>query len=135
MSAGFLGAVSDVVTTNHITDSFDLIFTSEKSAVGFNPISFMGAKAVEIRVYSTTNVFLGETPSPADPSGASFIGVWSSTPIGRINLFDPDGGGEGGNNIQAWEEGSPLCPWDFNNDGNVGASDLLDLLSHWGPCP
>ncbi len=108
VSAGFLGAVSDVVTTNHITDSFDLIFTSAKSGVGFNPISFMGAKAVEIRVYSTTNVFLGETPSPADPSGASFIGVWSSTTIGRINLFDPDDGFEGADRIQTWQLG-PFC--------------------------
>ncbi|MEE8154910.1 MAG: FG-GAP repeat protein [Phycisphaerales bacterium] len=27
------------------------------------------------------------------------------------------------------------CPFDFDGDGNVGASDLLALLFHWGPCP
>ena len=27
------------------------------------------------------------------------------------------------------------CPADFNDDGIVGASDLLDLLANWGPCP
>jgi hypothetical protein len=26
------------------------------------------------------------------------------------------------------------CPGDFNGDGNVGTSDLLELLSNWGPC-
>ncbi len=27
------------------------------------------------------------------------------------------------------------CPADFDNDGNVGASDLLALLAAWGACP
>ncbi len=27
------------------------------------------------------------------------------------------------------------CPTDFDGDGNVGATDLLALLVNWGPCP
>ena len=27
------------------------------------------------------------------------------------------------------------CPWDLDHDGNVGISDLLTLLSAWGPVP
>ncbi|MEE9129569.1 MAG: hypothetical protein V3T84_06085 [Phycisphaerales bacterium] len=27
------------------------------------------------------------------------------------------------------------CPFDFDGDGNVGATDLLALLVNWGPCP
>ncbi len=27
------------------------------------------------------------------------------------------------------------CPADFDESGNVGASDLLALLANWGPCP
>ncbi|MEE8153903.1 MAG: sialidase family protein [Phycisphaerales bacterium] len=27
------------------------------------------------------------------------------------------------------------CPADFDGDGNVGAADLLALLVNWGPCP
>ncbi len=27
------------------------------------------------------------------------------------------------------------CPADFDDNGNVGASDLLTLLVNWGPCP
>ncbi len=135
LSAGLGGAVSDVVVAAQSADSLDLIFTDEKSGVGFNPISLGGAKAVKVRVYSTDNVFLGEMPSPADPSGANFIGVWSPIPIGRINIFDPGNGAEGGDNIQAWELGSPSCPADLDGDGNVGATDLLALLVNWGPCP
>ena len=29
---------------------------------------------------------------------------------------------------------APSCPWDFDDDGTVGAVDLLLLLVHWGPC-
>ena len=28
----------------------------------------------------------------------------------------------------------PICPWDMNDDGSVGAADLLALLVSWGPC-
>ena len=27
------------------------------------------------------------------------------------------------------------CPADFDENGNVGVSDLLALLANWGPCP
>ena len=69
--------------------------------------------------------------SPADPNGANFIGVCSPDPIGRINVFDPGGGGEGADNIQAWEEGDP-CPWDLDGNGTVNTSDLLALFAQWG---
>ncbi len=107
-SAGLLGGVSDIVVPNTIFDSLDLIFTGGKSGVGFNTISFNGANAVEVNVFSTTNVLLGEMASPADPTGANFIGVWSPTLIGRINIFDVGDGFEGGDNIQAWQLG-PFC--------------------------
>lgn len=109
VSAGFLGVVSDVVLSSFFKHyefhSLDLIFTEEKSGVGFNTIT-LGTESVEVRVYSWTNVFLGMMTSPADPTGANFIGVWSSIPIGRINIFSPDTTVEGGDNIQAWEVGS-----------------------------
>ena len=28
----------------------------------------------------------------------------------------------------------PACPWDLDDNGSVGASDLLSLLVSWGPC-
>ena len=138
LSDGAFGVFSsDVVTANFFPDSLDLIFTDEKSGVGFNTIAFFGGgTSVQVRVYSTTNVFLGMMTTPADPAGTNFIGVWSPEPIGRINIFDPSGGVEGGDNIQAWQvPPPPPCPWDFDNDGTVGATDLLALLVNWGPCP
>ena len=27
------------------------------------------------------------------------------------------------------------CPADFDGDGTIGLSDLLALLANWGPCP
>ena len=86
MSAGTFGTVvSDVVIASNEVDSLDVIFTNEKTGVGFNPITFFG-NPVEVRVYSTTNEFLGMMESPADPTGANFIGVWSTDLIGRINI-------------------------------------------------
>ncbi len=126
-SAPFLGAVSDVVLANNFADSLDLIFTDEKSGVGFNTIDILGPQiGVEVRVYSTTNVFLGMMPSPADPSGASFIGVWSPTPIGRINIFSA--GAEGADNIQAWRGGGGGVCGDANCDGLFNAADIDPFL-------
>ncbi len=133
LTDGVFGVVSDVVLANFFADSLDLIFTDGKSAVGFNTITLADNDSVEVRVYSTTNVFLGMMPSPADPAGADFIGVWSSDPIGRINIFNPNFALEGGDNIQAW--GAAPCPWDLDNNGSVGASDLLSLLVRWGSDP
>ncbi len=128
VSAEAGGAVSDLVVAGTQGDSLDLIFTDENSGVGFNTIIFVGGPSVEVRVYSTTNGFLGMMMT----TPANFIGVWSSDPIGRINIFDPGNGYEGADNIQAWEV---PCPSDLDGDGNVGVKDLLFLLGAWGECP
>ncbi|MCH8824353.1 MAG: hypothetical protein IH984_12710 [Planctomycetes bacterium] len=86
---------------------------------------------VQVRVYSKANVFLGFITTPADPSGANFIGVWSPDPIGRINIYDPNSKPEGADNIQAWGEVLP-CPWDLDSSGTVGTNDLLELFAQWG---
>ncbi|MCH8821871.1 MAG: hypothetical protein IH984_00030 [Planctomycetes bacterium] len=131
VASGNSGAVSDVVVSDFAVDSFDLIFTGEKTGVGFSLISFGGAQAVEVNVFSTTNVHLGEMASIADRTGNSFIGVWSAIPIGRINIFDVEDGFEGADRIQAWGEADP-CPWDLDGSGAVGTADLLALFAQWG---
>ena len=46
---------------------------------------------------------------------------------------DDDGGfNRGAVWILFLDDGS--CPWDLDNTGSVGVSDLLDLLASWGPC-
>ena len=125
--------VSDVVIANFSVDSLDLIFTSEKTAVGFNTLRFTGPGAMEVNVFSTTNELLGEMASDSDPAGTNFIGVWSPVPIGRINLFDVSNGAEGADNIQAWEsQDCNACDTDCN--GVIDALDIepfLDLLFDW----
>ncbi len=101
-SAGFLGAVSDVVIASTFVDSLDQIFSEGKVAVGGDTLSFLGAGSVDIRVYDTANNFLGQMGFSADPTGAGFAGVISSAPIGRVNVFDTGGGAEGLDNVQAW---------------------------------
>ncbi|MEE8154840.1 MAG: hypothetical protein V3T53_07740 [Phycisphaerales bacterium] len=132
VSDGFGEVVSDGVVSNQGDNGLDLIFTEEKSGIGFNTINVIPL-LVEVRVYSTTNDFLGMMPTPADPAGTNFIGMWSDIPLGRINIFAPDNSAEGADNIQAWEAAG-TCPWDLDDSGSVGASDLLTLLASWGPC-
>ncbi len=42
---------------------------------------------------------------------------------------------EGNATVCKETECTPACPADFDDDGNVGVSDLLVLLANWGPCP
>ena len=125
--------VSDVVIANFFVDSLDLIFLiDEKTGVGGNTLHFNNSGTIEMRVYDINNNFLGMMPAPADPAGTNFLGVWSPIPIGRINVFSPQGGAEGLDNIQAWQEGNP-CPSDLDGSGEVDVKDLLILLGAWGP--
>lgn len=137
VSAGFQGAASDSVLASTFVHSLDLIFSGDaKTAVGFDTVSILGGGTVDVRVYDTDNVFLGMMSSPTDPAGSHFIGVSSSVPIGRINIHDPSGGAESGDNIQVWMEGDACgeCPMDADGDSQKEAFDLAYLLGMWGPC-
>ncbi len=49
--------------------------------------------------------------------------------------YDDDNGFESGS-AYLFDAAAPgMCPWDLDGNGSVGASDLLDLLFNWGPCP
>lgn len=76
--------------------SIDLIFTSgDKTGVGFELSRFTGFGDAGwiIGVFDTSNTLIGQYaipgPVPTNPA-KNFFGVYSSTPIGRINIFDPD---------------------------------------------
>jgi hypothetical protein len=103
------GFTTKVIIANTFVDSLDLIFKSDpncdcKTAVAGNTVRFTNAGASDIRVYDVNNNFLGQANGiPSDPAGTNFIGVISNGPcIGRINLFDPNNGAEGLDNIQMW---------------------------------
>ncbi len=46
-----------------------------------------------------------------------------------------DKGGEGSVAVLLNNPPPPPCPGDFNDNGFVNVSDLLELLANWGPCP
>ncbi len=138
VSAEFLDAVSDAVVANYFVDSHDLIFTGDDSitGIGFNTLSFSGHFWVEIRIYDTNDDLLTMVESPARPSGVDFFGAWCPEGIGRINVYDPNDGAEGSDNIQMWMGGVDCgdCPTDADGSGDTGVADLAVLLGSWGPC-
>lgn len=106
-SVGFLGCTSDVVLSNTFVNSLDLDFDdgAEKWAVGFNTLDNLGGNQVQVRAYGVGEAYLGMTTSPANPGGSFFLGVIANDGgqlIGRINIFSPGNGAEGGDNIQTW---------------------------------
>ncbi len=142
--SGF-GESSDLVLANTFVDSIDVMLISppvlpgeedDHTGVGFDTVSIFGGGFVDIRVYDKNNAQMVSATSPADPAGSNFWGVWCADTIGRINIFDPGNGAEGGDNIQMWVEGDPCgeCPTDVDGSGDTGAADLAVLLGFWGPC-
>ncbi len=93
---------------------------------------------MDVRIYNTSNDFIGTAPSPADSAGSNFFGESCTVPIGRINIRDVGNGAEGADNIQMWlpADGNPCgdCPTDVDGSGDTGAADLAVLLGSWGPC-
>jgi len=105
LSAGFGGAVSDLVMPNFFADSLDLQFSGgNKTAVGGNTVEYTngGPLGVDIRVYDTSNAYLGQMHFSSNIQGTFFAGVISDVPIGRINVYSPNNAGEGLDNIQLW---------------------------------
>ncbi len=65
--------------------------------------------------------------------GAAFgysIAISGTTAIVGAVLDDDNGTYSG----SAYLFDASYCPWDFDGDGAVGASDLAVLLGSWGPC-
>lgn len=54
----------------------------------------------------------------------AIVGAW----------LDNDNGAASGSAYLFDAAASGNCPWDLGGNGNVGASDLLELLALWGPC-
>ena len=49
-------------------------------------------------------------------------------------VWDDDHGGDSGS-AYLFDAAAPgKCPWDLDDNGSVGAADLLGLLVSWGPC-
>lgn len=96
--AGFIRSNSIKVGTDEFLygrfSSLDLIFTShDKTAVGFDASTFegfaQGHAGFQIGIFDDFNNLIGAgfmPPAPPEPTKA-FFGVWSSVPIGRVNIW------------------------------------------------
>ena len=76
---------------------------------------------------------LPDDGAPYDVFGDS-VAISGVTAIVGTYL-DDDNGFASGSAYLFDAAGDSACPWDFDGDGNVGASDLAVLLGSWGPCP
>ncbi|MBI5863572.1 MAG: PEP-CTERM sorting domain-containing protein [Planctomycetes bacterium] len=96
---GFIGSNSIKIGTDEflygLFSSIDLIFTShDKTAVGVDVSTFtgynQGHQGFVFCVYDDSDNVLGtytmSGPTPTEPA-KNFFGVWSSTPIGRVNIW------------------------------------------------
>lgn len=97
--AGFIGSNSIKVGTdeflNNTFSSLDLIFTThDKTAVSLDVSTYMGFaqghQGFDIGIFDASDNLLGTFsiigPTPPEPA-KNFFGVWSSVPIGRINIW------------------------------------------------
>lgn len=76
-------------------------------------------------------------PVPGLPEGTAFtsFGVEdvAITPDGRVVFAAAYGGGASGDGLFGFA--LEACPSDLDDDGTVGATDLLIVLESWGACP
>ncbi|MEE9129229.1 MAG: FG-GAP repeat protein [Phycisphaerales bacterium] len=70
----------------------------------------------------------------ADDNFGRSVAISGTTAIVGASLVDV-GGAEIGSAYLFDAAASGMCPWDLDDNGIVGASDLLSLLATWGPCP
>ena len=70
-------------------------------------------------------------------SAATALGDLDGDGVGDLAMGargDDDGGNARGAVWVLFLDGCPVCPADFDCDGDVDAADLAQLLGSWGPC-
>ncbi len=73
---------------------------------------------------------LAKDGAAGDEFGTS-LAISGATAIGGAPRDDDNGTDSG----SAYLFDASFCPWDLDDNGSVGVSDLLSLLASWGPCP
>ncbi|MEE9130461.1 MAG: hypothetical protein V3T84_10620 [Phycisphaerales bacterium] len=121
----------DVVITEPDHPLFDGLTSEDLSdwACSYHGILDIGT----LPILATNNA--GDPVIRGGPVGAGGVFVWTLDPDFH---FDLDDGVLAAlvlvENAVGLVEAGPACPWDLDDNGNVGASDLLSLLVSWGPC-
>ncbi len=103
LTNGFAGAVTSIVGANSFAETTSMFFTDDdKTGIGLDLVDLAPVTGVaDIMIFDTAGNFLGST-TVNTPTFPTFWGVWSSTPIGEINVAGGGGGGELLDNIQMW---------------------------------
>lgn len=96
------GNSSDVVVSNYFVNGLDIIIPAGAAGVGFNIVDIFGNGTGQIGIYDTNDAFLGAFKVGADAAGSNFFGYVSAGGIGRVNIYSPGGGAEGGDNVELW---------------------------------
>ena len=80
-----------------------------------------------------TNYWMTSTGQPDGPDTSG----WFSLDAGATWLIEGNPDWDHAFTITGSIVGSPTggCPADFDDSGDVGVSDFLELLGNWGPCP
>ncbi len=95
VGTGFSGNSSPTVAANTFVDSFNVFFDDPNvTAVGLDVVTYTTENTVDVQVFDTSDVLLGSTTVAATFDG-TFLGIFATAPIGRINIFDSNGGAEG----------------------------------------
>ncbi len=144
-SQGYQGYDNNVLVANNFYDSFDIISGppagTNHTAIGLELVSIPpGAPFVHVTIYDKEGLELAKVIVSVPPLQKVFIGILRKDreTIGRIDIWNPDGGFEGISAIALYE--NPVtCPWDcaLPPDGVIDVVDFLALLGGWGfpgPC-
>lgn len=102
---GFLGATSNGLLADTFVNGLDLI-SGDHTAYGLSLVTFLGGAGVNINVYDSNNVLVGNMDGVSAPiAGGGFLGILATggTTIGRINVFDPGDGAEGFYGVSAYQ--------------------------------
>ena len=117
-------------------DDSGLPVDANHTAMAFNVVVLAGGDMpIHVTVWDKNeqNSVKGILP-PMDTSDKAFVGILATNgmTIGRVNIYDIGNGAEGISAIEVFVQGD--CPWDLDDNGTVGATDLLSLLVTWGVC-
>ncbi len=99
IGAGAYGAISKNIVSNTFVDSFEIIFDPPVRTAGMDLTHYVSDEiTVDIALFDASDNPIGTTTAMAGNAGM-FWGVYSATPIGRINIFSPSASGDGAEGV------------------------------------
>lgn len=122
LGAGTSLNATQALVSNTFADAFDIVFSPPVTATGMDlhstPAPGQGPPdIVAVQIFDANDVLIDTIPTAAASGPGDFLGISSSTPIGRISLLSTNNRAEGVDNIEF--AGQP-----FLNIGAVTEADF-----------